>query len=127
MPFIVTESQLIGRRVVSQDGHVLGDVASIAVDTDSWQVVQLGVRLHRRSLERLRLPKPPVLGSHTIAIAIDHVAGVSDTLVLKLRLAELRIPTADETLDDLDTQASPANEADDEEDGPAARLSSRPA
>jgi sporulation protein YlmC with PRC-barrel domain len=103
---MMTESQLIGRRVVSQDGHVLGDVINILVDTDAWRVVQLGVRVRRASLERLGLPKPPWLGRRTIGIAIEHVAGVSDAVVLTLRLADLRLPTVDGSPDGVDEETS---------------------
>lgn len=102
MALNMSASQLKGRRVVTQDGLVLGDVSDVVFDTDSWQVIELEVRLRRKSFELLGLEKP-VLGTRTIHVTADLVAGVSDALVLKPRLADLR-PSATEQEPD-DTEA----------------------
>ena len=95
----MSASQLKGRRVVTQDGLVLGDVFDVVFDTDSWQVIELEVRLRRRSFEALGLQKP-VLGTRTIHVTADLVAGVSDALVLKPRLADLRPAATEQDPDD---------------------------
>jgi sporulation protein YlmC with PRC-barrel domain len=104
----MTDSQLVGRRVVSQDGHVIGDVASLVVDTESWRVIELGVKLERKALEPLHLKKP-VLGTHTVRLPIDDVSGLGDALVLRSRLDELRF-AADEQVDAAGT--TPMTEAE---------------
>jgi sporulation protein YlmC with PRC-barrel domain len=110
MALNMSASQLSGRRVVTQDGLVLGDVSDVVFDTDSWQVLELEVRLRRKSFDALGLEKP-MIGTRTIHVTADLVAGVSDALVLKPRLADLR-PS-------LPAQEPDAPEAE-EPDGPRA-------
>ncbi|HEY3359089.1 MAG TPA: PRC-barrel domain-containing protein [Polyangia bacterium] len=86
-------SELVGTKVISQDGRVVGEIAGFEVDTDAWRVVGLVLRVERDLLERLHLKKP-LLGSQQITIPIRHVAGVSDTVVLGLPLAGLGEMTA---------------------------------
>ncbi len=95
----MTDSQLIGLRVVSQDGHLLGEVDSLVIDTGTWQVAELAVRLRREALEPLHLKKR-VLGSQTVRIASDHISGVGDAVVLKRRRDELSFAGGDEMSDD---------------------------
>jgi sporulation protein YlmC with PRC-barrel domain len=98
MALNMTESQLVGRRVVSQDGFVLGDLASFVVDTGTWRVVDLSIALRRRALEPLGLRKP-VIGSQTIRLSADEIAGVSDAIVLRRRMEDLRFLAAEQKPD----------------------------
>ena len=83
----MTETEIMGLRVVSQDGHVLGEVSGLVIDTTSWRVAELAVRLRRSALEPLRLNKP-VLGTQTIKLPASEIAGVSDAVVLRRTLGE---------------------------------------
>lgn len=85
----MSDNQIVGLRVLSQDGHVLGEVSGLVVDTSSWQVAELAVRLRRDALEPLQLNKP-LLGTQTIKVPASEVAGVSDAVVLRRRLDEFR-------------------------------------
>jgi sporulation protein YlmC with PRC-barrel domain len=95
MALNMTDSQLIGRRVVSQDGHLLGEVSDIVIDTGTWQVIQLAVRLRRSALGAFRLKKP-IFGTHTIRLAAGDVSGVGDAVVLRHRREEIKFPTGPE-------------------------------
>jgi sporulation protein YlmC with PRC-barrel domain len=88
----MTEGQLVGTRVVSQDGFVLGDVAGLVIDTDSWRIAEIAVRLRRESLEPLRLKKKKI-GSKTVHLPAEEVSGVSDAVVLKHRRDQLTLVT----------------------------------
>ncbi len=109
MPLNMTASQINGRRVVTQDGLVLGDVSDVVFDTDSWQVIELEVRLRRKSFEPLGLERP-MLGTRTIHVTADLVAGVSDALVLKSRLADLRPSATEHDRDDTEVDEPDAGE-----------------
>jgi len=85
----MTETQIMGLRVVSQDGHVLGDVSGLVVDTSSWRVAELAVRVRRSALEPLHLNKP-MLGTQTIKVPASEIAGVSDAVVLRRTLGEFQ-------------------------------------
>jgi sporulation protein YlmC with PRC-barrel domain len=91
----MTEGQLVGTRVVSQDGFVLGDVAGLVLDTDSWRIAEIAIRLRRESLEPLRLRKKKI-GSQTVHLPSEEISGVSDAVVLKHRRDQLTLVTGGE-------------------------------
>lgn len=84
---MVPAKELIGRRVLSQDGHPLGEVVRLAVDTASWQISMIAVRLRRSLLEPLGLEKP-WLGSQIVWIRADELSP-GHTLILDRALADL--------------------------------------
>ncbi len=107
---VVPTKDLIGRHVHSQDGHHLGDVVRLAVDTSSWQISMIAVRLRRSLLESLGLEKP-WLGSQIVWIHA-HELSPGRTLVLDRALADLHDRFADDEqagdLDDASAHAPPA-------------------
>lgn len=101
---MVPTRELIGRRVLSQDGHHLGDVVRLAVDTSSWQISMIAVRLRRSLLESLGLEKP-WLGSQIVWIQA-HQLSPGDSLTLDRALADLHDRFAgDEEAPDLDDRS----------------------
>lgn len=87
-PSVVSARDLVGRHVMSQDGHHLGDVVRLAIDTSTWRVSIIAVRLRRSLLESLGLEKP-WMGSQIVWIHA-HELSPGDTLVLDRALADLR-------------------------------------
>ncbi|MBO6934384.1 MAG: PRC-barrel domain-containing protein [Deltaproteobacteria bacterium] len=81
--------QLAGKRVFTQDGTDIGDVEGFDIDTDTWTVVALEVKLERKQLERLNMEKP-VFGSPSVKLSVDRVAGVSEAIILDVAFADLR-------------------------------------
>lgn len=103
---VVPAKELVGRRVLSQDGHPLGEVVRLAVDTSTWQISMIAVRLRRSLLESLGLEKP-WLGSQIVWIHAQELSP-GDTLVLDRALADLHNRfAADEVLDLDDRSPSP--------------------
>lgn len=104
---VVPTKDLIGRHVQSQDGHQLGEVVRLAVDTTSWQISMIAVRLRRSLLESLGLEKPWV-GSQIVWIKTDELTP-GRSLVLVRALADLhnRFANDKEGLDLDDRSASP--------------------
>ena len=101
---VVPTKELIGRRVLSQDGHHLGDVVRLAVDTSSWQISMIAVRLRRSLLESLGLEKP-WLGSQIVWIHA-HELSPGRSLTLDRALADLHDRfAADEEATDLDDRS----------------------
>jgi sporulation protein YlmC with PRC-barrel domain len=81
--------QLDGKKVFTQDGTDIGDVAGVDVDTDNWSIVAIEVRLERKLLEKLNMEKP-MFGSQSVKLSVDLVSGVSEAVVLEVPLADLR-------------------------------------
>ncbi|HLU65328.1 MAG TPA: PRC-barrel domain-containing protein [Kofleriaceae bacterium] len=86
----MNQGQLVGRRVVSQDGHVLGEVSSLLVDTASWRVVEVSVKLRKEAVAPLRLKKRR-FGSQTVRVPAEEISGVGDAVVLRHRRDELAL------------------------------------
>lgn len=79
---------LSGKHVVSQDGVDVGEVQGLEVNVETWAVVALEIKLERDVLERLNLKKP-MLGTHSVKLAVDRISGVGDTIVLKATVDEI--------------------------------------
>jgi sporulation protein YlmC with PRC-barrel domain len=85
---IMGTRQLVGMVVVSKDGHKIGEVQEFDVNTQTWSVVTLAIRLERDVLEQLKLKKP-LFGTQLLPISIDCVEGVADQVVLNCELLDL--------------------------------------
>lgn len=79
---VMSNEDLKDKKVLTADGTELGEVEVVHVDTATWHVVTIGVKIRRDMLERLNLERP-MFGSQVVQISIDQVAGVSDALILK--------------------------------------------
>lgn len=78
----MSEKQLLDKAIVTNDGHVIGGVEELIVDTQDWHVVRVGVRLRRQALEDLGLKKSWIRTQH-ISMPVSEIAGISDTIVLR--------------------------------------------
>jgi sporulation protein YlmC with PRC-barrel domain len=81
--------ELPRRTVLDTLGMVVGDIASPIVDTETWLVDTLRVRLRRASARELEIPwsyfRRPTIDVPT---GIIHAAG--DAIILRVSIAELR-------------------------------------
>jgi sporulation protein YlmC with PRC-barrel domain len=78
---------IIGKEVIAKDGTDLGEVRDATVDTDSWRVVGLVVKLNRDVLERLNLRRP-LVGTQEIQVPVGDITGVADRIVLRKAVEE---------------------------------------
>jgi sporulation protein YlmC with PRC-barrel domain len=112
---VMSNTELIGKRILSQDGREIGEVESLHVDVETWRLSAVGVKLRREVLEQLSL-KRPLIGTQVIRIPIDQVSGASDTVVLKPTFAKLAAVTGEteelkaEKTDDDKAKAEPAKD-----------------
>lgn len=84
----VSTGLLIGKKILAQDGLELGHVDSLIVDTETWQVTALGVKVARDKLEQLNL-KRRLVGSQSVVVPTSEVAAATDVVMLKGPLSEL--------------------------------------
>ncbi len=85
---------VIGRAVLTQDGREIGTVEALLLQVEEWAVRSIEVRLRRDALEALHL-KRPLFGTRTVHVGVEHVAGVTDAVVLKLDMERLAALLAD--------------------------------
>ena len=84
----ISTKDLRDKKVLSQDGHHIGEIDSLNLDIDNWDVVTVAIKLRRDVLESFNLERP-LFGTQVVQIAIDQVSGVSEAMVLKGGIKDL--------------------------------------
>lgn len=85
---MVDATILIGRRVVTSDAYVLGDVHGLEVDPEKWVVTHLRIRLTKESGKDLRFKKP-VFGDVIVCIPVNLVKALGDVINLNVSFTEV--------------------------------------
>ncbi|HEY8429590.1 MAG TPA: PRC-barrel domain-containing protein [Sandaracinaceae bacterium] len=108
-------TELSGKDVISQDGRELGSVSDVVLDSSSWRIEALVVKLDRDLLEAFHM-KRPMFGTQTIQLPTGHVSGVGDKVILVKTLKELTALARDEVRRDAHKSA----------EKPAAKAAAKP-
>lgn len=86
---MVSISELNGKRVVTSDAFVLGQIEGGSIDTANWQITHIHVNLNDQSLKALNLKKP-FMGSVLVCLPVNLVQTVGDVVSLKEPLNQLK-------------------------------------
>jgi sporulation protein YlmC with PRC-barrel domain len=86
--------ELRQRAVVDAAGRVVGDVDEIAIDTSSWRVKTLRVKLRRAAGAAIGAERSIFRAGH-IEVPSDMVQSVGDAVVLRVDAREL-VPNAED-------------------------------
>jgi sporulation protein YlmC with PRC-barrel domain len=89
--------ELRQRAVVDAAGRVVGDVDEIAIDTSSWRVKTLRVKLRRAAGAAIGAEQSIFRAGH-IEVPSDMVQSVGDAVVLRVDAREL-VPNAEDDVD----------------------------
>ena len=81
--------ELYNKTVISIDAHPLGEVAGAHVDTDTWEITDLDIKLTSETVKTLNLKKPR-FGSLIICLPVADIKEVGDVIVLKYSLKSFR-------------------------------------
>lgn len=82
------EETLRERTVIGADGQVLGVVGGLFVDTETWSVPAVQVKLKGEIADRLGASRS-LLHTATVAVPARFIQSVGDTLVLSLGVEAL--------------------------------------
>jgi sporulation protein YlmC with PRC-barrel domain len=85
----ISESELRGRVVISSDGQAIGKVSGLFLDSDSWRVDALEIKLRKGVANKLGA-EHGVFHSGTIEAPVSMVQSVGDAVVLSAATSELR-------------------------------------
>jgi sporulation protein YlmC with PRC-barrel domain len=85
----ISDGDLRGLTVIGADGNAIGDVAALILDTNTWTVKTLRVRLRGGVAEQVGVGHSFFHGS-TIDVPVGRVQSVGDTLVLSVAASGLR-------------------------------------
>jgi sporulation protein YlmC with PRC-barrel domain len=90
----VSDEHLRGRTVIAADGQAIGEVAALFIDTSTWNIVALQIKLSKPAAEQLGAARG-LLRAATFELPIRMIQSVGDTVLLSVPTLELRqIPEA---------------------------------
>jgi sporulation protein YlmC with PRC-barrel domain len=84
---LVSFKELSDKFVICAGGFDLGQINGVEINTDTWQVTHLHVKLSKTASEDLGFKKR--IGSSTVCVPVSLVSTVGDNILLKKSLEEL--------------------------------------
>ena len=85
----ISDETLRGRTVVAADGQAIGEVAALFIDTSTWTIVSLQIKLSKTATEQLGASRS-LLHAATIELPVRMIQSVSDTVLLSVPTLGLR-------------------------------------
>jgi sporulation protein YlmC with PRC-barrel domain len=83
------DDRLRGRTVIDARGHAIGEVTAIHVDTDTWRVDALGLKLRNEIADRVGAPRGRFHAAR-VEVPVAWVHAVGDAVVLSVSAESLR-------------------------------------
>ena len=92
----ISDESLRGRTVVAADGQVTGEVVALFIDTSTWTIASLKIKLSKSAAEQLGASQS-LLRAATIELPVRLIQSVGDTILLSVPTLGLRqtAPEAD--------------------------------
>ena len=84
---LVSFEKLIGLQVVTSAAEILGEVKGANIDTKSWQMTELYVKLSNTAAEELNMKKR--LGSSVVSIPVNVIQAVGNLVSLNKSMKDL--------------------------------------
>jgi sporulation protein YlmC with PRC-barrel domain len=85
----LSDEDLRGRTVIAADGQAIGEIASVFLDSDTWRVESLQVKLRKDVADQLGATRG-LFHAGTLELPIRMVQSVGDAIVLSVAAPELR-------------------------------------
>ncbi len=94
----ISDGELRGRTVIGADGHAIGEIAKLFLDSEGWQVVAVEVRLRKPIADQLGASRN-IFRAGSLEIPVNLIQSVGDAVVLSVRVEGLRavLPPGDES------------------------------
>lgn len=87
MILLTNFEKLIGLQVITSAAEILGEMKGARVDTKTWEIKDIHVKLSSIAADELRMKKR--LGSSVISIPVSAVHAVSHVISLNKSMKEL--------------------------------------
>jgi len=84
---LISFEKLVGLQVITSAAEILGEVKGASIDTKSWQITELLVKLSSMAAEELDMKKR--LGSSVVSIPVSVVQAVSHVVSLSKSVKDL--------------------------------------
>jgi len=85
----VFDEHLRGRTVIAADGQAIGEVAALLIDTSTWNIGALQIKLSNPVAEQIGVSRG-LLRAATIELPVRMIQSVGDAVVLSVPTLELR-------------------------------------
>jgi sporulation protein YlmC with PRC-barrel domain len=85
----VSDEHFRGRSVIAADGHTIGEVAALFIDTSTWTIVALQIKLQKATAEQIGATRG-LLRAATLELPVRLVQSVGDAVLLSVPTLELR-------------------------------------
>jgi len=89
------------KEVIDRSGTNIGRVEDMYIDSKTWQVTGLQIRLEGSVAEEFGLKRH--FGSTLIPLGVEHIQGVSDKIVLKVAVGDLHRLTESASIENQST------------------------
>ena len=84
---MINFEEIIGLQVVTSEAHILGEVKGAKIDTETWAIKYLNVKLTGEAAESLGMKKR--FRSSKICIPVDMVQAVANVVTISRSMEEL--------------------------------------
>ena len=85
----ISDVDVRGKTVIGADGQAVGQIVSISLDSETWNVEALQVALRRQTAERLGAARS-IFQRGAIEIPVRFIQSVGDAVVLSVPVDGLR-------------------------------------
>jgi sporulation protein YlmC with PRC-barrel domain len=82
-------ANLNGKKVITSEAQVLGEVEGVEIDIDEWKVNGFHINLEKEIIGKLNFKKP-LFGSVVVLLPVATVKVVGDVIALNKTIEELR-------------------------------------
>ena len=92
----LSDEHFRGRTVIAADGQAIGEVGGLLIDTSTWAIVALRIKLHKPAAEQIGAVGG-IFRAATVDLPIRLVQSVGDAVLLSAPTLGLRqsVPDAD--------------------------------
>ena len=90
----ISDEHLRGRTVIAADGQAVGEVAALFIDSSTWTVVALQIKLSKSAAEQVGAARG-LLRAATFDLSVRMAQSVADTVLLSVPTLELRQTSPD--------------------------------
>jgi sporulation protein YlmC with PRC-barrel domain len=84
----LSDDQLRGRTVISSDGQAIGEVAALFIDSSTWSIGTLQVKLSKSVAEQIGV-SGGLLRAATLDLPVRKIKSVGDAVLLAVPTQEL--------------------------------------
>lgn len=85
----ISDENLRGLTVVAADGHAIGEVSAVFIETSTWTIASIKIKLSKTAAEQLGASQS-LLRAATIELPIRMIQSVGDTVLLSAPTSGLR-------------------------------------